>query len=164
MEETKNLQYLADLSDENLRKLWDNVFEGSENYEYINKYVPMAVPNLLILSSFLSRQNGYKVWLIQRKAEGDIIGFIIHGNFYPGENNNIGLNIGLKYKGKGYGSEAMGALNDYLRENGYKETYGLCYEENIGIRKVMEKNGYVNLGRTGNVARGFHEVRYRKEF
>ncbi len=161
MKSSKNLNYLEEITHDNINELWKNVFEGKENDEYINRYVPIPVPGKSVLEQFMINKRNYSVWLIQREKQKDIIGFLIHGDFWPGTPNNIGLNIGLKYCGKGYGTEAIESLINHLKDSEYKETFGLCFEENNAIRKVMEKNGFVNLGRTGNTARGFNEVKYK---
>jgi hypothetical protein len=56
----------------------------------------------------------YKTWLIKRIAENDIIGFAVHGNFFPSLPNNIGFNIVLKYIKKGYATEALQSLLNLL--------------------------------------------------
>ena len=161
MKPSKNLNYLEEITTDNINELWENVFEGKENDEYINRYVPHPVPGKWELEQFIMNKRNCSVWMIKRVKEKDIIGFVIHGNFWPGTPNNIGLNIGLRYSGKGYGTEAIESLINYLRNSGYKETFGLCFEENSAIRNIMEKNGFENLGRTGNNSRGFNEVKYR---
>jgi RimJ/RimL family protein N-acetyltransferase len=106
----------------------------------------------------------YKTWLIKRIAEKDIIGFVVHGNFYPGLPNNIGFNIGLKYIQNGYASESLHSLLDYLKEQGITETYGHCYESNLASIRTMEKCGFVNLGPTGKRYGNVHELKFKIEF
>ncbi len=165
MKASKNLEYIADFSDEEYDGMWNNVFEGKENDEYVNKYVPMPVNDKEGLRMFLRgcmMRRTSSVWLIKRKKQTDFIGFLIHGNFWLGLKNNFGLNIGLKFKGHGYGTEALGSLIEHLRGEGYRETFALCMEENTAIRRTMENNGFECLGRTGMMHRGMHEMRYRR--
>ncbi len=160
MNDSSRLTYLSDISEADKDELWENCFGSIENINHINRYVPYRLENQYLLNGFLAVNNKYKFWLIKRKLEKDIIGFLIQGSFFPGNENDIGFNIGLNYIRKGYASEALGALISHIREVGLKETYGHCFESNIPSIRTMEKCGFENLGRTGEQYSGNYVLEF----
>lgn len=149
MNDTLRLTFLQTKTNEDLDELWQNCFAGQDNLNHINKFVPFLITHQWQLNSFLTNEIGYNSWIVKRIAEKDIIGFAIHGNFYPGRPNNIGFNIGLNYTRKGYATETLKALIEFVRGEGLHETFGHCYENNIASIKTMENCGFINGGRTG---------------
>jgi len=104
MNETLRLSYIPFPTPAELEELWQNCFDTSEKLQHINNYVPYEVTRFSQLRDFLSNeQKGYRFWLIKRKIENDIIGFAIHGSYFPGYTNDVGFNIGLHYVGMRYG-------------------------------------------------------------
>ena len=161
MQQTQRLTYLAEKTEDNLNELWSNCFLGKENLDHMNAYVPFPVNEKWQLSGFLKRESGYRTWLIKRKIEQDIIGFAIHGDFIPGLLNNVGFNIGLNYTRSGYATETLRELLRHLKDQGFKETFGHCFETNTASIKVMETCGFVNMGPTGRVFGGIKELKIR---
>jgi hypothetical protein len=104
MNDTLRLSYIPFPTPAELEELWRNCFDTPEKLQHINKYVPYALTSFSQLRGFLSNeQKGYRFWLIKRKIENDIIGFAIHGSYFPGYTNDVGFNIGLDYVGMRYG-------------------------------------------------------------
>jgi hypothetical protein len=98
MNETLRLSYIPFPTSVELQELWQNCFGTQEKLKHINKYVPYEVTIFSQSISLLSNeQKGYRFWLIRRKMENDIIGFAIHGSYFPGYPNDVGFNIGLDY-------------------------------------------------------------------
>lgn len=162
MRQTNRLEFISNLNDEILNELWQNCFEGQDNMNHMNRYVPYPVTSQYLLNEFLINQRGWNVWLIKRINEKDIIGFAIHGNFIPFNPNNIGFNIGLNYTRQGYATETLNALIEHLREKNYTKTFGLCFENNTPSIKTMENCGFENMGPTGRIFNNIHELRFRK--
>ena len=160
MKETLRLTFISNKTNVDLNALWQNCFAGLTNLNHINAHVPFPVTQQWQLNEFLTHENGYKTWLIQRITEQDIIGFVIHGNFFPGLPNNIGFNIGLNYTKNGYATETLLALIEFLREQGLHETFGHCFETNIASIRTMMKCGFQNLGRTGRSFNGKYEIKF----
>jgi len=163
MNDSTRLSYLHNKTQYAINELWANCFEGPENMSHMNAHVPIPLTRKEQLVGFLMAERGYKTWLIKRHKEGDIIGFLVHGNFFPGLPNSIGFNIGRKYIGQGYGSEALRALLGYLRESGLTETYGYCFDSNTPSMHVMEKCGFVNRGVTGKEYGYRNELKFKVE-
>lgn len=160
MKDTLRLTFTNNKTNVDLGKLWLNCFAGQSNLNHMNAHVPFPITQQFQLNGFLNHENGYRTWLIRRRNEQDIIGFAIHGNFFPGIPNNIGFNIGLKYTRHGYASETLQALFEHVREIGLHETYGHCFENNIASIRTMEKCGFQNLGRTGMIYNGNNELKF----
>lgn len=166
MKPSNRLTFLNSIkTDTDLNELWRNCFAGTENLAHINAHVPVPLTQQWQLNGFLnSGENRYKTWIIKRITENDIIGFVVHGDFFPGLPNNIGFNIGLNYIQKGYASETLQSLIEHLKSTGLKETYGHCFDTNVGSIRTMEKCGFKNLGPTGKTYGNAHELRFKIEF
>ncbi len=166
MKNTPRLAFIISIkTEEDLDELWQNCFAGADNLAHMNAFVPFPLTQKSQLNGFLKNpRENYKTWLIKRIAENDIIGFVVHGNFFPGLPNNIGFNIGLKYAQKGYATETLHSLLEYLREQGITETYGHCFESNLPSIRTMEKCGFKNLGPTGKRYGNVHELKFKIEF
>jgi len=150
---------------ENLDSLWQNCFAGTANLAHMNAYVPSKISAQFQLNVFLQHSgHRYDAWLIKRTLENDIIGFVIHGDFYPGLPNNIGFNIGLNYLNQGYATETLLELMAHLKRTGIKETYGHCFDANIASIRTMEKCGFKNLGPTGKVYTSMQELKFKATF
>lgn len=159
MVDSSRLTFLGEKTEQNLSELWENCFQGEENLSHINQYVPYRVQSQNQLDPFLMR---YDTWFIKRKMEGDIIGFLIHGNFIPGLPNNIGFNIGLKYTSHGYATESLRSLLLHLKSEGMRETCGHCFQTNLPSIRVMESCGFINEGRVNGDHGASPTIRFRK--
>jgi RimJ/RimL family protein N-acetyltransferase len=159
MQNTLRLTFLNSKTNDELHELWVKNYEGAENQHHIHAFVARQyqVPNERALSWFL--QNQPTSWLIKRRDSNDIIGYIIFGDL-GSLINNVGFTIGLEFSRKGYASEALLELINYLRLKGIKEAFGYCLETNIGSIRTKEKCGFENLGRTGESYGGFYQLKF----
>lgn len=160
MQDTARLTFVNKKSQSELLELWERNYAGIENQRHIHAFVPpkFQVPNEMELSNFLKYQP-YS-WLIKRRVEQDIIGYIIFTNL-GNLTNNIGFNIGLPYIRNGYATEALTELIHFLRGEGITEAFGYCLQSNKGSIRTMEKCGFENLGATGVVFGGVDQLRLR---
>lgn len=161
MKDSRRLTFISDKSQSQLNELWQNCFEGENNLQHMNEHVPIPVTHQWQLDGFLTHEHNYSSWLIKRIEEGDIIGFVIHGDFFPGLPNNVGLNIGLNYTGEGYATETIECLLEYIRENGFTRTYGHCLETNRPSILLMERCGFERMGPTGKSYGGRSEIKFK---
>jgi RimJ/RimL family protein N-acetyltransferase len=161
MKDNERLTFINNITDDLLDELWDNCFSGDANLKHMNAHVPYPVSQKVTLNHFLTNQNHYRVWLIKRRSELDIIGFVIHGDFFPGHPNSVGLNIGLNYTKNGYAKETLQSLIEYLRAIGNYETFGYCFENNLGSVRTMENCGFINLGKTDHRFNGNHTLKFQ---
>lgn len=77
---------------------------------------------------------------ITLKDTGELIGMIDVVGYYHG-NPEIGYASARRYWNKGYMSEALGALKNYLLES-YDVIVIEAAVENIGSNRVIQKNGF----------------------
>ena len=161
MRDSDRLAYIRDMNNQLLNELWTNCFLGFDNLSHMNAYVPIPVTQSWQLNGFLNNQQNYSAWVIKRKAEEDIIGFAIHGDFFPGLPNNIGFNIGLNYTRNGYATETLQSLISYVAELGLRESYGHCFETNLASIRTMEQCGFTNMGYTGRQYGGIQELQFK---
>ena len=98
-------------------------------------------------------------WAIELKETHEVIGQILGINprdiFF---NIEIGYSIGQKYWNKGYTTEALMAVLDFLHEVGYHRLVAAYIVENPASRRVMEKAGMVFEGVRKD------EIFYRNQF
>jgi RimJ/RimL family protein N-acetyltransferase len=104
----------------------------------------------------------YNAWIVKSKQENAMVGFVIHGNFFSGHPNNIGFNIGLNYTRQGYATESVGSLVNYLRSQGYTETFAHCFATNVPSIRCMEACGFINMGPTGRQYGANVEIELKK--
>jgi RimJ/RimL family protein N-acetyltransferase len=164
MNPTERLDFLISCENQNeFQNYWNNCFGTNEKAEYMNKFAPVA-PTFDAMNRFLSNKNSQiKIWYVKERLSGNLIGHILFGDFYPGTHpDSIGFAIGLDYKQKGYGFEALKELCDYcINTLGKTEIYGFTLSGNSGSIRLMEKCGFANLGPTGKKMKGFDEIKLR---
>lgn len=74
--------------------------------------------------------------------DGENIGYIQAVPIDDGK-YEIGYHIAEKYTGKGYATEALTVFLPFImNELKIKSIYGICNDDNIGSRKVLEKCGF----------------------
>ena len=96
-----------------------------------------------------------RIWAIVLKQTGEIIGCIgyMTGNECNIETGNDEAEatywIAKPYWNKGFCSEALGLLVDYcFREKGFRTLWCCFFTDNPASRRVMEKCGFKDTGRT----------------
>ena len=149
MNDTKRLRFISDIEHYHIEQLWNSCFEGIENLNHMNAYVPYPLTQRWQLDGFLRNGHGHQNWVVQRKDDDAFIGFMVYGAFIPGHHHHIGFNIGFNYIRQGYAKEALGALLDELRTQSCSTVYGRCFEDNVGSIRTMLASGFQNMGRTG---------------
>jgi len=87
-------------------------------------------------------------WIIEVKDTQEVIGTIEVVNILnKHEICEIGINIGKPWWGKGYASESIKRVCEYLlNEVKIRLIEGKCREENIGSSKAMQKAGFIYEG------------------
>ena len=79
---------------------------------------------------------------------------------------NVGILIGKKYWGKGYGTQALKKLNDYASDMGLERLCAGVFSFNLPSKRVLEKCGYKLEGISRNAVfkngKLLDEFRYAK--
>lgn len=91
------------------------------------------------LEYWLSAFNNGILWLIHDKFSDEPIGFIAINEISPCVYGNIGIAIGTRFIQKGYASESLAVLIDYIKHHNGKKIYYSHFEENIASQKLAEK-------------------------
>ena len=93
----------------------------------------------------------YEKWVITLKSDNTPIGNISVNGIEKRHNYcNVGYVILYAYWGKGYASEALKVVSDYLLESGYYLVECSCNELNKQSSRVMEKAGFKKDGYIAN--------------
>lgn len=93
----------------------------------------------------------YEKWVITLKEDNTPIGNISVNGIEKKHNYcNVGYVILYDYWGKGYASEALKIVSDYLLHNGYYLVECSCNELNKQSSRVMEKAGFKKDGYIAN--------------
>ncbi|MFQ6724252.1 MAG: GNAT family N-acetyltransferase [Clostridia bacterium] len=94
------------------------------------------------LSRWLEWQKEHTQWLIYEKSTGEAIGFVGFDEIGENKFGNIGLGIGSSYVGKGYGTQVMNVILDYIKSLGAREVEYSHLSGNIPSQKLAEKLGF----------------------
>ena len=93
----------------------------------------------------------YEKWVITLKGDNTPIGNISVNRIEKKHNYcNVGYVILHAYCGKGYASEALKVVSDYLLDSGYYLVECSCNELNKQSSRVMEKAGFKKDGYIAN--------------
>ena len=97
-------------------------------------------------------ESKYEKWVIERKADGVVVGNIDVNTVVKKHNYcNVGYIIRYAYWGNGYAAEALKVVSDYLLNNrGYYLVECSCNELNTQSSKVMLKAGFKKDGYVAN--------------
>lgn len=81
-------------------------------------------------------------WIVIKKDDNEIIGMIdvIHKDIQY-MTAEVGYCYGSKYWGKGYATEALKAVIEYLHNDGFPVVYAQHFVSNPASGRVMEKSG-----------------------
>ena len=85
---------------------------------------------------------------IYLKDSGELLGIINDTGLEKYESAELGYALLPRYHGKGYATEALGGMIEYLKGVGYKKIITGAFEDNIASIRVMEKNGMQRIEKT----------------
>ena len=85
-------------------------------------------------------------WVMDANGDGVVAGTI--GAYdYDNDQIEVGFSVGRAWQGRGYATEALKTVLEYLTENeGISCVTAWCASENTGSRKVLEKAGMQLIG------------------
>lgn len=100
--------------------------------------------------------NWYATWVIELK-KGKPIGDLCFKGLNGDGSVEIGYGILEEHQGKGYATEAVGAVVAWaLRQSGVRQVEAEAEQENIKSQRVLEKCGFVPLGIIGEEGPRFY--------
>lgn len=90
---------------------------------------------------------------------GEPCGFAYYNKFKPREAYRISVEVTVylhpDYTGRGYGKEALDAIETVIREKGFTNIMALIDAENNGSLRLFEQSGYICCGHLREVAEKF---------
>ncbi len=82
-------------------------------------------------------------WFVVEDKEGNKIGFIVHFTIQPSQHVEVGYALLPRKKGKGYGTEALQIMVDYLfLTKDIMRVQATTDVRNIPSQRVLEKAGF----------------------
>ena len=147
--ETKDL-YLRYLSVDDKQAIFENINNDKDVLKYYvtTYYDKIEDFNIeRIINSFIETQK--YIFAIVLKESNEVIGNILQCD-NPIEVMNsveLGYAIGKKYWNKGYMSQALKAMIDFMFKNGVHKVWSCHIKENVASKRVMEKCGMIYEGK-----------------
>ena len=95
-------------------------------------------------------ESGPGILAVERKVTADVIGYcglIFHGNRPAGEPEQV-YELLRATHGSGYATEASRAVVTWVSEAGYDRLWATVREWNVASRRVLEKLGFRETGRS----------------
>lgn len=142
MIETRNL-ILKDYDEKYIEKAHLNFFSSSNTTKYTlwrPTKNPLEVKNKIEYWLYECKTSIF--WMIHKKDNDEPIGFICVDEVSPKIYGNLGIAIGEDYVGKGYGSEALNELIEYIKSIGGKEIHYSHFRENEASKMLVIKFGF----------------------
>jgi RimJ/RimL family protein N-acetyltransferase len=121
------------------------VAEWKNNLDYIGEYNPLRQMSKGEIEKNYDKLGPEEKWFLIEKKDGSKIGFIDH--FAVRDHLGIGYFLVLSERGKGYCTEAVQLMVDYLfLSKDIPKILTLTHIENIASQKVLEKTGFKREG------------------
>ena len=142
MRETKRL-FLKEYDEKYMEKAHLNFFSSSNTAKYV-LWKPTNTP-LEAKSKVEYWLNEVKItifWMIHLKENDEPIGFISLDEISPNVYGNLGIAIGENYLLKGYASEVLSELIEYVKSLDGKEIHYSHFKENEASKRLALKFGF----------------------
>lgn len=87
---------------------------------------------------------------LERKAEGDVIGYcgLVDTGRGSGGEPELAFELLRRVWGQGYATEASWAVLDWARSSGHRHLWATVWDWNAASRRVLAKVGFTETGRT----------------
>ncbi len=124
-------------------KMFDNFLGQEETAKYM-LWKPTAnkEQNARWVAQTIEYAKTHDYFYIYEKGTNEPIGFISAENHGGGEWGNVAVCIGKDFTHKGYGSEALEFLLNYIKNKGGNEVVYTHLAGNIASQKLAEKFGF----------------------
>lgn len=87
---------------------------------------------------------------VERKAEGDVIGYcgLVENDRGTADEPELAFELLRRVWGQGYATEASWAVLDWARSSGYERLWATVWDWNTASRRVLAKLGFTETERT----------------
>jgi RimJ/RimL family protein N-acetyltransferase len=125
---------------------WNNIdFYGE--YEAIQPQISRAEAEKRIETSQQAASGVNWTWFVIEKNDGTKIGFIIHYTNQPSGSLSVGYALAPNERGKGYGTEALKIMVDYLfLTRDIMRIQAATDVRNVASQRILEKAGFKREG------------------
>ena len=128
------------------------VAEWVNNLEFTGQYEPVSQESKTDIEKQYDKLSPEEKWFIVERKDGSKIGLIIH-LLDPGRRMAIGYYLVPSERGKGYGTEAIRIMIDYLfLSKNIVRIQAETHPENMASHRVLEKAGF---RREGTIRKSF---------
>jgi RimJ/RimL family protein N-acetyltransferase len=86
---------------------------------------------------------------VERKAEGDVIGYcgLVESDRGAAGEPELAFELLRRVQGQGYATEAALAVLDWARSSGYERLWATVWDWNTASRRVLAKVGFIETDR-----------------
>ena len=139
---TKNLKFCKGRI-QDADKMFDNFLGQAETAKYL-LWKPAVDKDYCArwVAKTLEYAKNHDYFYIYEKATNEPIGYVSAENLGGGEWGNVAICIGKNFTRKGYGSEALKFLLQYIKNKGGKKVVYSHLKGNIASQKLAEKFGF----------------------
>ena len=124
----------------------ERVAEWVNNLEFTGEYEPVSQESETDIEKQYDKLPPEEKWFIIEKKDGSRIGLAIH-LLDPGKRMAIGYYLIPSQRGKGYGTEAVRIMVDYLfLSKDIVRIQAETHPENVASHRVLEKAGFKREG------------------
>lgn len=103
-----------------------------------------------LVQAFIRLSNTADRYVVGIFLDGEPIGFM-NDTEIDGDRIELGYVISPRYKNKGYATEALGGMIEYLFGKGFRRVECGAFEENAASLRVMEKCGMTRIDKTDEI-------------
>lgn len=140
--ETKDL-CLKKAKVEDANKFYENFISKRKSLEYSDwGEFSSAEEFNKCFKDFIENNPDEHTWFIYEKSGEVIIGYVDFGFESPTKCESVGIYLADNFKHKGYGSQVMQTMLEYLKSVGIKEVEYSCNENNVPSQKLAQKLGF----------------------
>ena len=118
--------------------------EWNNDPDYTGPYEPLEINSRSDIEKWYDSEKSSEWWVITDK-QGNSVGQLVTGP--QGEHYRIGYMLHPDHRGKGYATDGVNLLLDYLfRSKKIIRVQAECNPENKASIRVLEKNGFIFEG------------------
>ena len=99
---------------------------------------------------------------IERRATGDVIGYCGLIDSSRGTEPELAFEVLRRFRGCGYATEAGWAVLDWARSSGHPHVWATVWDWNSASRRVLDKLGFAEVGRSEDATHGTNLVTMRR--
>lgn len=146
--------------------MYRNVWSCPESARYMQWRITASESDARIrIQKTIDFQKSHDTWLVYEKATGEPIGFAGLEKAGPYSYQEMGICLGPRYVGRGFGGQILDCLISYCRAQGAQEFLYSAREGNAASHRLAESRGFKQVssepGTDLRDGRPYRLLRYR---